>query len=280
MSDQHAPRSLIVTFYGAYGRSMPRPGAGGRADPAAGRGRRRRAVRPLGGLPAQAPRAAGAGRARRRARPGTRCRRRPAAARRRRPAGLRGGRAPDGRRLGARRLLRARVGAAEAARAALPAGRPGLRHGRPRGVDRPGPSVRGDPAHPGAAAPRLRTSTCSAASTWASPPRPTRSPAGGTWRRSPSSTRPSSTGTSRVLRAWERTRRTRPTRGGVPRLPARPGLLAPSPLRRPRSARRPAARGLAGRPLGPVFGALHDRLRDAGAEFAGVPPRPGRAGTG
>ncbi|MFG2311935.1 PaaX family transcriptional regulator C-terminal domain-containing protein [Streptomyces sp. NPDC048566] len=29
-----------------------------------------------------------------------------------------------------------------------------------------------------------------------------------------------------------------------------------------------------------VFGALHDRLRDAGAEFAGVPPRPGRAGTG
>ncbi|EFF93667.1 transcriptional repressor for phenylacetic acid degradation [Streptomyces sp. e14] len=71
--------------------------------------------------------------------------------------------------------------------------------------------------------------------------------------------------------------RRHPAGGGVPGLSARPGLLAASPLRRPGPARPAAARELAGRPLGGrVPGAARAAARGGRGLRGGV--RSGRPG--
>ncbi len=71
--------------------------------------------------------------------------------RRRRPAHLRAAAGHVGRRLGPRRLLGPGVRAAATPPAPVPAVVARLRHGRQRGLDRPGPPGGGDPVRPGAA---------------------------------------------------------------------------------------------------------------------------------
>ena len=269
VSDQHAPRSLIVTLYGAYGRFMPGPvpvaelirllAAVGVDAPSV-----RSSVSRLKRRGLLLPARTAQGAAGYELSPG-----RPPVARRRRPPHLRHGPA-RGRGLGARRVLRAGVRAAEAARAALPPGRARLRHRGPRRLDRPRTAVRGDPAHARSGCASTRTSTSSAASTSASRRPRRRSPAGGTWRPSPRSTRRSSTAT-RACCATGSARDGHPAGGGLPRLPPRPGLLAPPALRRPRACPPGCSRrtGRASRSAA-VFRGLHERLRDAGAAFVGL----------
>ncbi|MDQ0686858.1 phenylacetic acid degradation operon negative regulatory protein [Streptomyces achromogenes] len=83
---------------------------------------------------------------------------------------------------------------------------------------------------------------------------------------------------ARVLRDW-RQRTDTPARGGLPRLPPRAGLLASSALRRPRPARPAAAAGLAGHAVG---GRLPGAARAAARRGSGVRRgvRPGAALSG
>ena len=146
VSDQPAPRSLIVTLYGAYGRFAPGP------VPVA------ELIRLLAAVGVDAPSVrSSVSRLKRRGlllpartAQGAAGYELSAEARQlldgRRPAHLRH-RASRGRGLGAGGVLGAGVGAAEAACAAVAAGGAGLRHGGARGVDRPGAAARGDPAH-------------------------------------------------------------------------------------------------------------------------------------
>ena len=98
-------------------------------------------------------------------------------------------------------------------------------------------------------------------------------PAGGTWRRSPSSTRSSWTGTSRCCGPGRHGPAT-PAGGGLPGLSARPGLLAAAAVRGPGAARGTAAGGLAGRAVG---GGVRGAARAAAGRGGGVRRSAGRA---
>ena len=219
MAELHTPRSLIVTLYGAYGREtsgslavaeLIRLLAAVGVDAPSVRSSVSRLKRR--GLLVAQPTAAGRGRLRP-------VGRRAPAPGRRRPAHLRPPLAPGVGRLGARGVLRPRVGAQQAARAALAPGRTRLRHGRAGRVARSRPGCTTRPGTPWNASNSPRTSTCSGASTSASRPPRRPSPAGGTCLPSPSSTRTSSTGTNRCCGPGSRGTTRAPAPGARPRPP-------------------------------------------------------------
>ncbi|CAM5596334.1 hypothetical protein SALBM311S_01545 [Streptomyces alboniger] len=227
--DQHAPRSLIVTLYGAYGRFVPGP------VPVA------ELIRLLAAVGVDAPSVRSSV---------SRLKRRGLLLPARTAQGAAGYElSPDARQLlddGDRRIygtpseedegwvvagvLRAGVGAAETACAAFAPGRSRLRHGGTRGVARPSVAVRGGPAHPGAAAARSVRRLLPRRA-----PRLRADPGSGRPLVGPGRDRQGARGVSRRPRACAArlgAAHGHPASGGVPRLPPRPGLLAPSPLRR------------------------------------------------